>query len=135
MDFPEAASVLSELCTFHPKNDSFVYTSPKEYPNAFFKLNHNANLDTKKLLSLRLNHKTQIKFTSPLQQYLFTCFFPDSNLLKNFKSKGEEILVKSQESAEKRKEFQSRDAGCMYLMCLLMVYKINGEKTRNFRRS
>ena len=58
LDFPESGSILSELCTFHPKTDSFVYTSPKEYPNGLFKLNHNANLDTKELLSLGLNYKT-----------------------------------------------------------------------------
>ena len=41
--------------------------------------------------------------------------------------------MESQESAEKRQVFQSRDVGCMYLMWMTMIYKINGEKNHELQ--
>ena len=45
LDFPESASILRELCTFNSATDSFIYTAPKQHPNALFKFSHNANLE------------------------------------------------------------------------------------------
>ena len=102
LDFPESACILRELCTFHSATDSFVYTAPKQHPNALFKFTHNANLDAKQLLSVGFTHQTQIQPTSAFQEYLFTELFGGSQLLENLKPKWERILEFSKEDAEIR---------------------------------
>ena len=71
LDFPESASILSELCTFDTASDSFVYKSSEQYPNAWFKFTLNANLDVKELLNQGFDHQTLLKPPSAFQEFIF----------------------------------------------------------------
>ena len=126
LDFPESASILTELCTFDVSSDSFVYTSTEQHPNPWFKFSHNANLNAKELLNAGFNHQTQIKPTSVFQQHLFVELFGGLNLLEKVKLKWEQTLRVCEEDGKKRQVFQSCDVGCMYLMCLMINHKMGG---------